>query len=51
MSSARYDVVVAGAGMVGACAALALAGRGMRVGLVETAGIEPAIDPEADETS
>ena len=48
MSATRYDVVVAGAGMVGACAALALAGRGMRVGLVETAGIEPAIDPGDD---
>jgi len=35
--SRRYDVIVAGAGMVGACAALALAARGMRVALIEPA--------------
>lgn len=37
--SQGYDAIVAGAGMVGACAALALAGRGMRVALVEPAGV------------
>jgi 2-octaprenyl-3-methyl-6-methoxy-1,4-benzoquinol hydroxylase/2-octaprenylphenol hydroxylase len=37
VSTSRYDVVVAGAGMVGSCAALALAGRGMRVALLEAA--------------
>ncbi len=37
MNSARYDAIVAGAGMVGACAALALAARGMRVALIEAA--------------
>ncbi len=37
MSGHRYDVIVAGAGMVGSCAALALAGRGMRVALIEAA--------------
>lgn len=42
MSSARFDVVVAGAGMVGGSAALALAARGMRVALVEAA---PAAAP------
>jgi ubiquinone biosynthesis UbiH/UbiF/VisC/COQ6 family hydroxylase len=35
VSGHRYDVIVAGAGMVGSCAALALAGRGMRVALIE----------------
>ena len=37
MSGHRYDLIVAGAGMVGSCAALALAGRGMRVALIEAA--------------
>ena len=37
MSGHRYDVIVAGAGMVGSCAALALAVRGMRVALIEAA--------------
>jgi 2-octaprenylphenol hydroxylase len=35
VSSANFDVIVAGAGMVGACAALALAGKGFRVAVVE----------------
>jgi ubiquinone biosynthesis UbiH/UbiF/VisC/COQ6 family hydroxylase len=35
VSSPRYDIVVAGAGMVGSCAAFAFASRGMRVALVE----------------
>ncbi|MDH3633884.1 MAG: FAD-dependent oxidoreductase [Gammaproteobacteria bacterium] len=37
MSSGSYDIVIVGAGMVGACAALALAGRGYRVAIVEAA--------------
>jgi ubiquinone biosynthesis UbiH/UbiF/VisC/COQ6 family hydroxylase len=37
VNAPRYDVIVAGAGMVGACAALALAARGMRVALIEAA--------------
>jgi 2-octaprenylphenol hydroxylase len=37
VSSHQYDVIVAGAGMVGSCAALALAARGMRVALIEAA--------------
>ena len=35
MSSASFDVIVAGAGMVGACSALALAGKGFRVAVIE----------------
>jgi len=37
MSSADFDVIVAGAGMVGACTALALAGKGFRVAIIEAA--------------
>ncbi|MDH5353914.1 MAG: UbiH/UbiF/VisC/COQ6 family ubiquinone biosynthesis hydroxylase [Gammaproteobacteria bacterium] len=37
----RFDIAVAGAGMVGACAALALANTGFRVALVEPAESEP----------
>ena len=44
MKGGDYDVVVAGAGMVGACAALALARNGYRVALVEAA---PRSAPEA----
>ena len=43
MSGHRYDVIVAGAGMVGSCAALALAGRGMRVALIEAAPSQAAV--------
>ena len=41
--SERFDIVVAGAGMVGACAALSLARSGFRIALVEPVptGIEP----------
>ena len=37
MSSASFDVIVVGAGMVGACTALALAGKGFRVAVIEAA--------------
>ena len=37
MSSGNFDVVVAGAGLVGACTALALASKGFRVAIVEAA--------------
>ena len=37
MSSTDFDVIVAGAGMVGACTALALAGKGFRVAIIEAA--------------
>jgi 2-octaprenylphenol hydroxylase len=41
--SARFDIVVAGAGMVGACAALSLARSGYRIALIEpvAANLEP----------
>jgi len=44
VNSARYDVIVAGAGMVGACAALALAARGMRVALIEALQAAAPVD-------
>ncbi len=37
MSSASFDVIVAGAGMVGASTALAMAGKGFRVAIIEPA--------------
>jgi 2-octaprenylphenol hydroxylase len=44
MSSANFDVIVAGAGMVGACTALALAGKGFRVAIIETAAPRDSIN-------
>ena len=41
MSAGKFDIVVAGAGMVGACAAFALAGNGFRVALVEASSPQP----------
>jgi 2-octaprenylphenol hydroxylase len=41
VNSGRFDAMVAGAGMVGASAALALAARGMRVALIEAAAPTP----------
>ena len=48
MSSSNFDIVISGAGMVGACAALALADRGFRVAIVETAapGVSEKINDE-----
>ena len=37
MSSSKFDIVISGAGMVGACAALALAGKGFRIAIIEAA--------------
>jgi len=39
--SERFDIVVAGAGMVGACAALSLARRGFRIALIEPVAVNP----------
>lgn len=48
MSTARFDIVVVGAGMVGACAALALAQNGYRIALVEAV---EALPEQAAETA
>lgn len=48
MSDGEFDIAVAGAGMVGACAAYALAQNGYRVALIE-ASVEPANPPRADD--
>ena len=48
MSSPRYDAIVAGAGMVGAGAALALALRGMRVALIEAMPSPQPVAADAD---
>lgn len=37
MSSSSFDIAVVGAGMIGASAAIALAGKGYRVAIIETA--------------
>ena len=46
--SERFDIVVAGAGMVGACAALSLARSGFRIALIEPVAVnlEPVDTPE-----
>ena len=47
MSSNRFDIIIVGAGMVGACAAYALAGKGFRIALIEA--VAPYnIDPGPD---
>jgi len=47
VSSPDFDVIVAGAGMVGACTAFALAQRGMRVALVEPTPAQAQAEPPA----
>ena len=46
MSAARYDVVVAGAGLVGMALAAALARDGMRVALLDRQQPVPSADPD-----
>ena len=41
----HYDVVIAGAGLVGASLALALSGAGLRIGLLEARRPEPGVRP------
>ena len=48
MSSDNFDVIVSGAGLVGACTALAFAGKGFRVAIVEAAVPPESIDSSAD---
>ena len=47
MSSDNFDVIVAGAGLVGACTALALAGKGFRVAIVEAVAPRENVDISA----
>ncbi len=49
MSAARVDVAIAGAGLIGACAAQALAARGLRIALIETAA--PPADAAAPDAA
>jgi ubiquinone biosynthesis UbiH/UbiF/VisC/COQ6 family hydroxylase len=49
VSSSKFDIVISGAGMVGASAALALAGKGFRVAIVETAAPPRVSDTGSDE--
>ncbi len=44
-----YDVLIAGGGMVGASLALALGGRGLRLGVVEPQPFDAAIQPSYDD--
>ena len=48
MSSSKFDIVISGAGMVGTCAALALAARGYRVAVIEaTSGENDKLNNES----
>ena len=47
--SQDFDIVVAGAGMVGACAALSLARQGFKIGLIEPAELtQDTLDSDAE---
>ena len=49
MSSARYDIVIAGGGMIGTSLALALAPLGLRVAVVEAVERQAAAQPSFDD--
>jgi 2-polyprenyl-6-methoxyphenol hydroxylase-like FAD-dependent oxidoreductase len=51
MKAERYDIVIAGGGMIGASLALALAPLGLRVAVVEAVARQDAAQPSFDDRS
>jgi 2-octaprenyl-6-methoxyphenol hydroxylase len=50
-SDNRYDIVIAGGGMIGSCLALALQPLGLRIALVEAVAREESAQPSFDDRS